>query len=1775
MTTYNFSDGSTVTSFVVASDKLSFASEISAASVTFTQAGLNLKITAGAQVTTINNLTTAQLLSSNLLFIDGSLYLAGTSSDDSLSGTSVADQLDGGAGNDYLSGNAGNDSLSGGAGNDTLFGGEGADTLVGSTGNDLLSGDTGNDTYVLTKGDGQVTISDGDTTADNIDTVQFLDVESTEVTALERQGDDLLLWYSTADQLHIRSYFSGGAYEIEKLAFSDGVSWDEAAIKARVITHGTTLADRISGYDDGTNRIFGLEGDDYLAGGVLADQLDGGAGNDYLSGNAGNDSLSGGAGNDTLFGGEGADTLLGGAGDDFLSGGAGNDLYVLAKGAGFDTIIDGDATVGNIDTVQFLDVKSTEVTVLERQGNDLVLWCGTADRLSIGGGAGGYKIEKLAFSDGVSWDEAAIKARVIIQGTYGADQISGYDDGTNRIFGLDGDDYLTGGVLADQIDGGAGNDKLVGGKGNDSLTGGTGNDILFGGEGAGMSGGAGNDTYVLAKGAGVDTLIDGDATAGNIDTVQFLDVKSTEVTALERQGDALVLKYGTADQLRISSYFSGGAYKIEMLAFSDGVSWDFGVTANSILYGTLASEVMTGTTGQDNLNGGAGADTLSGGSGADVFYYAVSGNDVDTITDFADNDVIRTVGVNLSGPITAGTGATLAKGQAQLSTSAGVTTLSIGTNAISGADISIRLNGVFSAAQLSAFGTDIAFKHAPTGNVTLSGTARQGQTLTAANTLADIDGLGAIGYQWKADDIAIAGATANTLVLAEAQVGKAITVTASYTDDHNTAESITSSASAAVANVNDAAIGQVSISGTAIQGQNLTAQANLINTDWLGTIRYMWLADWEPIAGANSATLSLGQDQVGKTIVVVAFKIDDFGVLESIQSNSTVKIANINDMPTGSVTITGTVMQGQTLTAGNTLADLDGLGAISYQWSAEGNAIAGATANTLVLGQAQVGKAITVAASYTDAFGQAERVASVATTAVANVNDAPAGTVTITGTAAQDQMLTASNTLTDVDGLGTISYQWSAGGTAIASATSGTLVLGQAQVGKAITVAASYTDGAGALEHQTSGATVIVTNVNDLPTGSVTITGTVTQGQTLTAGNTLADLDGLDAISYQWSAGGTAIAGATASTLVLGQAQVDKAITVAASYTDALGTDERVASAATTAVTNVNDAPTGTVTISGTTTQGQTLTAINTLADIDGLGAISYQWTAGGTAIAGATASTLVLGQAQVGKAITVSANYTDAFSKAESVANAATTAVANLNDLPTGSMTITGTATQGQTLTVANALADLDGLGTVSYQWSAGGSAIAGATASTLVLGQAQVGKAITVAASYTDALGTAERVASSATAAVVTNIPPQVITGTGDGDTLTGGAGNDTFDGGAGTDTAAFSSLLAAYSFAPSSGNKILSGPDGSDTLSSIERLTFADANLAFDLEGNAGQTYRLYQAAFNRTPDIGGLGGWIIGRDSGLTPLQVANSFMASAEFQSLYGANPSNEQFVSLLYTNALHRPADAGSLGYWINQLASGLQTRAQALVNFSESPENKASVLPSIANGILYANATQAAGLAKGQSFTGAAGNDTFLGTVGNDTFNGGAGNDTINGGAGLDVAVYGGTRASHTIVNGAALTVSGGNDGTDMLTNVERLRFDDTALAFDTSGNAGQTYRLYQAAFNRTPDKGGLSDWIRGMDTGMSLQKVANGFIGSAEFKGLVGSNSSDTQFVDLMYANVLHRAPDQSGYDYWLGQMQGGITRETVLIGFSESPENQAALVGVIQGGIEYMAG
>ena len=183
-----------------------------------------------------------------------------------------------------------------------------------------------------------------------------------------------------------------------------------------------------------------------------------------------------------------------------------------------------------------------------------------------------------------------------------------------------------------------------------------------------------------------------------------------------------------------------------------------------------------------------------------------------------------------------------------------------------------------------------------------------------------------------------------------------------------------------------------------------------------------------------------------------------------------------------------------------------------------------------------------------------------------------------------------------------------------------------------------------------------------------------------------------------------------------------------------------------------NQAPTGTVAISGSATEDQTLTASNTLADLDGLGAISYHWQrdtgSGFVNISGASASTYQLGDADVGATVRVVASYTDAKGTSESVASGATAPIANVNDAPTGTVAISGSATEDQTLTASNTLADLDGLGAISYHWQrdtgSGFVNISGASASAYQLGDADVGATVRVVASYTDAKGTSESVAS-----------------------------------------------------------------------------------------------------------------------------------------------------------------------------------------------------------------------------------------------------------------------------------------------------------------------------------------------------------------------------------------------------------------------------------------------
>lgn len=100
------------------------------------------------------------------------------------------------------------------------------------------------------------------------------------------------------------------------------------------------------------------------------------------------------------------------------------------------------------------------------------------------------------------------------------------------------------------------------------------------------------------------------------------------------------------------------------------------------------------------------------------------------------------------------------------------------------------------------------------------------------------------------------------------------------------------------------------------------------------------------------------------------------------------------------------------------------------------------------------------------------------------------------------------------------------------------------------------------------------------------------------------------------------------------------------------------------------------------------------------------------------------------------------------------------------------------------------------------------------------------------------------------------------------------------------------------------------------------------------------RLYDAAFDRAPDPSGLDYWTDQMTSGMTLETIASGFIASPEFASLYGSNPTDQQFVTLLYNNVLDRAPDAEGLAWWSGQLENGSYTRPGTLLGFSESPEN-------------------------------------------------------------------------------------------------------------------------------------------------------------------------------------------------------------------------------------------
>lgn len=151
--------------------------------------------------------------------------------------------------------------------------------------------------------------------------------------------------------------------------------------------------------------------------------------------------------------------------------------------------------------------------------------------------------------------------------------------------------------------------------------------------------------------------------------------------------------------------------------------------------------------------------------------------------------------------------------------------------------------------------------------------------------------------------------------------------------------------------------------------------------------------------------------------------------------------------------------------------------------------------------------------------------------------------------------------------------------------------------------------------------------------------------------------------------------------------------------------------------------------------------------------------------------------------------------------------------------------------------------------------------------------------------------------------------------------------------------------------------------------------------------------------------------------------------------------------------------------------------------------------------------------------------NQVFTGNSSNETFTGGSGDDNIDGAAGIDTAVFTLAKSNYLITKtGSEILVkaNSGTDGTDTLTNIERIKFSDQSIAFDISGNAGKVAKILCAVFGSSAvsNKQYAGTGLQLMDGGMSYDELAALAIKTAGVK-------SQEAVVNLLWSNLMGNNP------------------------------------------------
>ena len=281
------------------------------------------------------------------------------------------------------------------------------------------------------------------------------------------------------------------------------------------------------------------------------------------------------------------------------------------------------------------------------------------------------------------------------------------------------------------------------------------------------------------------------------------------------------------------------------------------------------------------------------------------------------------------------------------------------------------------------------------------------------DSLADRDGMGSIQVQWQISDdgdnwMVLPGAIQPRFVPRDAEVGKFLRVQISYVDGQGNPEMMISPMSQPVRNVNDKPMGRPQLRGEAKEDAILSVDSSRISDeDGLGSLSFIWQrsserTNWENFPDQFNDSIRLTQSDVGFSYRAVISYIDGFGTRETLVTDASETVANVDNPLEGKVVVRGQSIEGAELTANtSTLSDFDGIASMNLAWetSTDGRTWReldyGQGARNLSLVQELVGVRVRARVNVVDNFGVETVAYSDASDVVRNVNDKPAGNILI------------------------------------------------------------------------------------------------------------------------------------------------------------------------------------------------------------------------------------------------------------------------------------------------------------------------------------------------------------------------------------------------------------------------------------------------------------------------------------------------------------------------------------------------------------------------------------------------------------------------------------------------------------------------------------------------------------------------------------------------------------------------------------------------------------